>query len=77
MQAGLRQSDRTLSRQIGSRAQPIRSAAGNELRLLIRDVCMRNSPNDWQRETEAAIKDVGATIKSGEFTVDEWIKALS
>lgn len=44
---------------------------------MIRDVCMRNSPNDWQRETEAAIKDVGATIKSGEFTVDEWIKALS
>lgn len=44
---------------------------------MIRDVCMRNSPDDWQRETEAAIKDVGATIKSGEFTVDEWITALS
>ena len=38
---------------------------------------MRNCPDCWESEYAQARADVADTIRSGECTPDEWIKALS
>ena len=37
---------------------------------------MTNNPEDWHAEHARERVAVGATITSGEFTIEEWIKAL-
>lgn len=39
-------------------------------------VCQRNSPAHWQDEAMDAMADIDASIAKGEFTAEEWIKAL-
>lgn len=40
-------------------------------------MCQRNTPANWQDEAMDAMADIDESIKRGEFTRDEWIKALS
>lgn len=37
---------------------------------------MKNCPDHWQSEFDDARKDIAASIKSGEFTMDEWTRAM-
>jgi len=40
-------------------------------------VCQRNSPANWQDEAMDAMADIEESIARGEFTCEEWIKALA
>ena len=77
MRLGLRPDDGEISGSTSNGGINTRDHLRRELVFLIRDIAMKNEPERWQAAHTEAMAEVGATIKSGEHTINEWIKALA
>ena len=76
MRIGLRQDDWKVSGQIGDGGIKARKYERSELTFLIRGIALKNEPDRWQAAWAEAMTDVHLTTKSGQHTIEEWIKAL-
>ena len=74
MQTQVRQDQRSLQHVSGVGAD---RELQRELERMVTAVCQRNSPENWRDEAMDSIGEVNESIERGEFTVDDWIKALS
>ena len=74
MQTQVRQDQRSLQHVSGSGDS---RELQRELEGMVTAVCQRNSPENWRDEAMDSIGEVNESIERSEFTVDEWIKALS
>ena len=76
MRIGLRPDNGQISRPIETNRVNPHEYLRRELAFLVRDVAMRNEPERWQAAHRESMADVGATIKDGTHTIEEWIEAL-